>query len=146
MASYFTKQQAEAVLPEVEQAIRNALELKRFYLEAEAVLDQETERIQMSGGALVHGGRMQAERSRRDTCAAKLREAVEHIHSYGCEVKDLDIGLIDFRTLYRGEEVYLCWRLGETGISYWHGLTEGFRGRREIDDEFLRNHRGTAVA
>jgi hypothetical protein len=54
-------------------------------------------------------------------------------------VKDLDIGLIDFPTLFRGREVYLCWRMGETGIRYWHG-EEGFRGRKEIDRDFLDNH------
>ena len=57
-------------------------------------------------------------------------------------VKDLDVGLIDFPTLYRGEEVYLCWKLGETGIQYWHGIDEGFRGRKKIDRDFLDNHKG----
>jgi hypothetical protein len=69
-----------------------------------------------------------------------LKNAVERILAHGCEVKDLDIGLIDFRTFYHGEEVYLCWKLGEVGITYWHGLSEGFRGRRMIDEEFLENH------
>jgi hypothetical protein len=57
-------------------------------------------------------------------------------------VKDLDIGLIDFRCYYHGEEVYLCWKLGEPGIAWWHGLEEGYRGRRPIDEEFLKHHRG----
>ena len=64
------------------------------------------------------------------------------IQENGVVVKDLDIGLIDFPTLFRGEEVYLCWKLGETGIRFWHGLDEGFRGRKPIDEEFLANHRG----
>ena len=55
----------------------------------------------------------------------------------GCLIKDLDIGLIDFPTTYRGEEVYLCWKLGEPGIEYWHGVDEGFRGRKPIDQDFL---------
>ncbi|MDX1984198.1 MAG: DUF2203 domain-containing protein [Bryobacteraceae bacterium] len=139
---YFTLQQAEAVLPEVERSIRAALELKRFYDQSEEVLQSENRRILMSGGAQVDSGRLQAEKSRRDTCARQLKEAIEEIHSFGCEIKDLDIGLIDFRTLYHGEEVYLCWKLGESGIEYWHGIQEGFRGRKRIDEEFLRNHRG----
>lgn len=137
---YFTLQEAEAVLPEVEQSIRAALELKRFYVEAEEVLHEEASRIQMSGGAMVNAARLAAEKSRRDTCAAQLRAAIEQIHSYGCEVKDLDTGLIDFRTFYRGREVYLCWKLGEQGITWWHGLEDGFRGRQPIDEDFLANH------
>ena len=58
----------------------------------------------------------------------------------GAQIKDLDIGLIDFLTMYRGREVLLCWKLGEEGIGYWHGTEEGFRGRKPIDDEF-REHR-----
>lgn len=60
----------------------------------------------------------------------------------GCEIKDLNSGVLDFRTLYKGEEVYLCWELGESGISHWHGLQEGFAGRKPVDEEFRRNHRG----
>lgn len=143
MATYFRIEQAEALLKEVESAIRNAIELKHFYQEAESVLRQESERILLSGGAAVDRPRLQAERSRRDTCARKLQEAIEQIHSFGCEVKDLDIGLIDFRSLYQGREVYLCWKLGEPRIEYWHGIEEGFRGRKKIDEDFLREHRGS---
>lgn len=145
MGQHFTVSQAEALLPLVEQAIRDAIELKKFYAQAEAVLEQESRRISMSGGASVNPGKLRAEKSRRDTCAQQLNEAIEKIHAYGCEVKDLDIGLIDFRTWYHDEEVYLCWRLGEQGITHWHNLTEGFPGRKMINDEFLRNHRGDRV-
>jgi hypothetical protein len=60
----------------------------------------------------------------------------------GVLVKDLDIGLIDFLTRYHGREVCLCWKLGEDRIAFWHGMEEGFRGRKAIDQEFVRNHRG----
>jgi len=143
MATYFRIEQAEALLKEVEQAIRTAIELKHFYQEAESVLRQESERILLSGGASVDRPRLEAERSRRDTCARKLRDAIEAIHAFGCEVKDLDVGLIDFRSIYQDREVYLCWKLGEPRIEYWHGIEEGFRGRKRIDEEFLRNHRGS---
>jgi hypothetical protein len=143
MATYFRIEQAEALLKDVEPAIRTAIELKHFYQEAEAVLRQESERILLSGGAAVDRPRLEAERSRRDTCARKLKDAIEVIQSYGCEVKDLDIGLIDFRCIYKDREVYLCWKLGEPRIEYWHGIEEGFRGRKKIDEDFLRNHRGS---
>jgi len=50
--------------------------------------------------------------------------------------------LIDFPTLLRGEEVYLCWRVGEEGIQFWHRVEEGYRGRKRIDADFLIHHRG----
>lgn len=146
MSRYFTVSQAEAVLPQVESAVRDALELKRFFIEAEEVLNSEMRRIQMLGGALVDSMRLQAERSRRNTCGERLNEAIARIHSFGCEVKDLDIGLLDFRTLYHGREVNLCWKLGESGITHWHGLEEGFVGRKPIDTEFLAAHRGSSVS
>jgi hypothetical protein len=133
------------VLPAVETAIRSALELKGFYVDAEQVLQDEASRIQMSGGAMVNSARLSAEKSRRDTCVTQLRAAIEKVQSYGCEVKDLDIGLIDFRTFYRGREVYLCWKLGEQGIKWWHSLDDGFRGRQPIDTDFIENHSASLV-
>ncbi len=143
---YFTLQQAEALLPEVDRAIREAIALKRVYEESEETIQSEGRRVLLSGGAMVDMNRMRAEGARRDSCAQKLKQAIEDIEAFGCEIKDLDIGLIDFRTLYHGQEVYLCWKLGEAGIEWWHGISEGFRGRKRIDEEFLRNHRGDLLA
>jgi hypothetical protein len=81
-------------------------------------------------------------RERRDKLAKRLKTAIEQVQEFGCVVKDLDMGLVDFPTLFRGVEVYLCWKLGEPRIEYWHGMEEGFRGRKPIDEEFLRDHRG----
>jgi hypothetical protein len=47
-------------------------------------------------------------------------------------VKDLDRGLVDFPALHRGEEVLLCWQVGEGEVAYWHGLEEGFAGRKPL--------------
>ena len=96
----------------------------------------------MMGGVAVDRDRALDSRSRRDRAAAQLRTAIEEVQEIGCLIKDLDIGLIDFPTTYRGNEVYLCWKLGEAGIEYWHGVDEGFRGRKPIDQEFLDNHEG----
>jgi hypothetical protein len=81
-------------------------------------------------------------RKRKDAAARGLQAAAEAIQETGCQVKDLDTGLVDFPALYRGQEVYLCWKLGETGIAFWHHVADGFRGRRPIDGDFLKNHGG----
>ena len=75
-------------------------------------------------------------RSTRDTSAVALKAALQQIEEAGAMVKDLDIGLIDFLAKYRGQDVCLCWMLGEDRIGFCHGLEEGFRGRKAIDDEF----------
>jgi hypothetical protein len=145
MARLFTLLQAEQLLPAVERAIREAISLRADYQEAESGLQQSVERITMLGGAYVDRDQAQALKDRRQSSAVRLKDSIEKIHSFGCVVKDLDIGLIDFPTLYRGEEVYLCWKLGETGIQYWHGIDEGFRGRKKIDRDFLDNHKGESA-
>ena len=81
-----------------------------------------------------HAGRKRGARLQRERAAESLKKAIESIHESGCVIKDLDIGLLDFPTLFRGEEVYLCWKLGEPKITHWHGLEEGFAGRKPIDD------------
>ncbi len=142
MPRYFTLQQAEKLLPEVESAIRDAIHQKSAYQQAEEEWQGFMSRVTMLGGVRVDHSEVMDIKRRRESSAQRLKDAVEKIQDYGCVVKDLDIGLIDFPTLFHGEEVYLCWKLGESGIEFWHGVHEGFRGRKAIDAEFLAEHRG----
>jgi len=142
MPRFFTIQQAQGLLPGVEAAIRDATFLKSELDAAEIELRSTFERITMMGGAHIDRDHLAGQKKRREQSATQLKEAIEKIQSYGCQVKDLDIGLIDFPSLYHGQEVCLCWKIGEAAIEYWHGVTEGFRGRKKIDREFLDNHRG----
>jgi len=140
MARYFTLRQAEDALPKVEQHLREALFHKSEYERARDQWDNSQVKIRMSGGMRVDPGEMLALRARRDASAKALKDAMDGIEQAGAQVKDLDIGLVDFLTLYHGREVCLCWRMGEDAIRYWHGADEGFRGRKPIDEEFLKNH------
>jgi len=142
VARFFTVGQAEQLLPEVETAIREAIAAKADYAEAESDSQEFQRRVMLQGGIIVDHAKLLERKQRRASSARHLKEAVEKIQEYGCLVKDLDIGLIDFPTLFNGEEVYLCWKLGETGIRFWHGVQEGFRGRKAIDQEFLDHHQG----
>ena len=63
---------------------------------------------------------------------SRMRALVEEIEALGAEVKDLELGLVDFPAEREGETVLLCWRVGEEEIGYWHGLEEGFAGRRPL--------------
>jgi hypothetical protein len=142
MPRYFSLAESEKLLPEVERCLRDALFHRSEYVKADDELDGSVQHIRMSGGARVDRGAYLAARARRDSSAAALKDSLEHIERIGALVKDLDIGLIDFLSLYRGREVCLCWKLGEDRIRFWHGTEEGFGGRKEIDDEFRSGHGG----
>ena len=62
-----------------------------------------------------------------------LNDEIERIHALGGEVKDLELGLVDFPSTRDGEEILLCWKLGEKSIGYWHAVDGGFASRRPID-------------
>jgi hypothetical protein len=140
MPRYFTLDECETLLPDLDRALREAIFHKSEYHKADAELESSVTHIRASGGARVNRGAYLATRARRDSSAAALRDALHRVEQTGAVVKDLDIGLIDFLSTYRGQEVYLCWKLGEAKIGFWHGLEEGFRGRKAIDEDFLRTH------
>jgi hypothetical protein len=142
MPRYFTLAEAHQVLPKVEQALRDVLFHKAEYQSADQELKQHMQRIQLAGGFRVSPGPILALKARRDASAAAVQDAMDRVEQLGALVKDLDIGLIDFLTVYRDREVYLCWKFGEHRIEYWHGIDEGFRGRKPIDQDFLDNHEG----
>lgn len=142
MSKRFTLAEAQSLVPRLETSLRDALALKTEFDGAEAEVRGFLERVNMLGGMMVDRDRVRETRERRDALAQRLKNAIEQVQEFGCVVKDLDIGLVDFPTLFRGVEVCLCWKLGESRIEYWHGMEEGFRGRKPIDDDFLRHHRG----
>jgi hypothetical protein len=142
MPKRFTLVQAQSLIPQLDRLLRDAVQAKSEYQAAEHVIQEFTERVMMMGGIAVNRDKAVESRSRRDAAAAQLRASIEQVQELGCVIKDLDIGLIDFPTLFRGVEVYLCWKLGESGIEFWHSVDEGFSGRKPIDQDFLDHHQG----
>ena len=142
MPKRFTLPEAQLLIPEVSRRLREAVALKAEFEEAEASLRSSLERIMAMGGVTVDRERVGQVKARRESAAGRLPKAIERIQQMGCVVKDLDVGLVDFPTFFRGVEVYLCWRLGETAIQFWHGVDEGFAKRKAIDQDFRDHHRG----
>ena len=142
MTRKFTLEQAQALLPEVERLMRSAVAARESYEAAEAEIQGVKRKAAVMGGVSMNPRRLRELNQSREAGAQTIRESIEGIHEMGVQVKDLNMGLADFPTLYRGAEVLLCWKLGETGISYWHGLEEGFGGRKRIDRDFLDHHEG----
>jgi hypothetical protein len=142
MPRRFTHAEAQSFLPELDRLLRSAIDLKAEYDEVEREIQSFQERVMMMGGLVVDRDRALAARTRRDSAAGRLRAVIEQVQEIGCLIKDLDIGLVDFPTVFQGTEVYLCWKLGEPAIEYWHGVDEGYRGRKPIDQDFLDHHEG----
>lgn len=131
---YFNRQEAEELLPAIQSCLGQARELKQRMEKLDVELSQAAARIMLLGGSIPPHADLAKKKAEREKAASRVLEAVNKIQETGCLVKDLDEGLIDFPTLLKGEEVYLCWKLGEKRIGYWHGIEEGFAGRKPLDD------------
>jgi hypothetical protein len=142
MAKLFNLIEAERLLPKVESLLTTIRQQKQRYEEAEVGLNAIAQHITLTGGTIPPRERILQLRSQKDGSARALKSAIEQIQGIGCQLKDLDMGLVDFPTLYRDREVYLCWKLGESGIGFWHYIEDGYQGRQPIDSEFRANHRG----
>lgn len=144
MARFFSLEQARELLPRVQGLIEQAIESKAQYRVSEDWTHSFVRRVMMAGGVLVDRAPFERNRDAQMRSAARLKASVEAIQDLGVLIKDLDTGLVDFPTLFRGSEVYLCWKLGEDDVEFWHGVNEGFAGRKSIDSDFIENHRGRA--
>ncbi len=140
MATHFTLREAQRLLPKISDLLRDAMAARTEATEAEREVRASTERIILMGGILMDRAAARGSKSRLEAAAARLRSSVEQIQELGCVVKDLETGLIDFPTTYRGQEVLLCWKMGEPEIQFWHGVDEGFAGRKAIDQDFRERH------
>ena len=129
----FTLSEAEETRAEIEPSLIEAMESRRKMADLEATILALTERIVRMGGVSIPYEKAAATRLERDRVAASLQDAIDRIHSTGCVVKDLDVGLLDFPARMDNQNVYLCWRLGEDRIRFYHCQDEGFASRTPID-------------
>jgi hypothetical protein len=131
MAKLFTREEAEALLPKIEPLLQEIQELGREIAEHEAHLQVDQTKLMSNG----HKPPADTETLQNEvrTLNRRIRANVDAILAMGVIVKDLAEGLIDFPSLLHGREVYLCWRLGEDGIHWWHEIEGGFAGRQPLD-------------
>ncbi len=132
---YFNRDEAEELIPLIEHCLIEARESKDKVEELDRELQRATTEIMVLGGSFPPYKKLATNRSEREESVTRLKEALERIQETGCVVKDIDEGLIDFPAMRGGEEVYLCWKLGEERIGFWHGMEEGFAGRKPLEDE-----------
>jgi len=130
----FTLDEANRLLPSLEPLVRRLSELQQMLRERQQVLEEFRAAVGRSGGGMP-GGRFADARIEAERLTGEITEGIRLAEEWGCVVKDLDQGLVDFLSRRAGETVFLCWRLGEASIQYWHGLKEGFAGRKPLDQD-----------
>jgi hypothetical protein len=136
MAKLFTLQEAEELIPSLEEWLPEAIDAKKQAIEADGELQKIVTRIQLMGGLELNPAQVSRFKHVKKHAVRRLQDAMEQIEESGCVVKDLDLGLIDFPAMLGEQQVFLCWKLGERRIEFWHGIHEGFAGRKPIDSEF----------
>jgi hypothetical protein len=137
----FTYDEAQSLLPTLESLLRASIDGKKLIEAVDAEFQDVAHRVFLAGGMhldIVHLARRKAE---REKSIQRLKDAMAEIDAMGVQVKDLDIGLLDFPCEVDGATVLLCWKLGEKGITHWHTTSEGFAGRKPIDDRIAKAKR-----
>jgi hypothetical protein len=137
----FTLDEAHALLPILESLLRTAIDGKKLIETVDSEFQEISHRVMVNGGMhlnIVHLARRKAE---REKAIQRIKDALGEIDATGVQVKDLDIGLLDFPCEVEGRTVLLCWKLGEAGITHWHGSDEGFASRKPIDEKIARAKR-----
>jgi hypothetical protein len=128
---YFTAEEANEALEDVRPLTEELVGHRRALVELQELQSSLTARITGNGGN-VDPRELQELQERLDEEVAGIARCVARIHEAGALVKDLDEGLVDFPAQREGADVLLCWRLGEDEVGYWHGLDEGFSGRKPL--------------
>lgn len=134
----FTLDEAHALLPVLESLLRQAMAGKEKVAEFEREFQEVQARVFLTGGALLDVHALSLRKAEQEKAIQHVKDAVTEIHATGVQIKDLDIGLLDFPCVVDGETILLCWKMGEKCITHWHGLEEGFKGRKPIDDRIAK--------
>jgi hypothetical protein len=137
----FNLDEAHSLLPVLESLLRTAIGGKKLMEEVEAEMQELTHRIFLNGGTHVDVVAVARRKAERGKAEQRAKDALAEIDSIGVQVKDIDIGLLDFPCVVDGQVVLLCWKMGENSITHWHSTEEGFAGRKPIDERIARPKR-----
>ena len=114
---------ANELLPYLSPAL---VELREKFEEAARI------RAVIAQASMTNGGSQNREEEQR--ILGRVAELLDRLREWEIELRDVSTGLVDFPTVIDGERAWLCWRLGEPEVNYWHGVDEGFVGRRPIGE------------
>jgi hypothetical protein len=134
----FTLDEAQSLLPVLESLLRTAIKAKKTVDEADAEQQALQHRVFLNGGMFLDIITLARRKAERAKAEQRVKDALAEIDSIGVQVKDLDIGLLDFPCEVDGQTILLCWKLGEKAVTHWHGVQEGFAGRKPIDQRIAK--------
>jgi hypothetical protein len=131
---YFTPSEANELLAEVRPLAESLVEHRGRMRTAAERRARLTARIAGNGGDLdpQEPAELDEQFERESQAVARAADGLQRL---GVLVKDLDRGLVDFPALHEGQEVLLCWQVGEDEVAHWHGVDEGFAGRKPLPFE-----------
>ena len=129
---YFSVADVEALIPELTRLMEQVMSAKAEAGEARERLQAEQRRIDLAGGGVLDRRAWRADTNRIEHLTAEIKRGLGEIAELGGVPKDLGLGLVDFLHLRNGREVNLCWKYGEHEIRHWHGLDEGYAGRKPL--------------
>ena len=110
----FTLDESQTLLPILESLLKQAIQSKKLIEDVESELQSVAQRVFLNGGMLLNVVHLARRRAERERAIQRIKDAVNEIDATGVQVKDLDIGLLDFPCKVEGEIVLLCWKLGES--------------------------------
>jgi hypothetical protein len=133
MPDFFSRAEAESLLPRITPVLHEVQRLRQEQLAHDEALAADRAKVLGNG----HLPPDQLRQHQRESVAAERQIArlVRALSDLGIVVKDLDTGLVDFPALRNGRPIYLCWRLGEPHIAWWHDIETGFAGRMPLEDD-----------
>lgn len=127
----FTRDEARAMLPRLREELI-AMQADKREVEALRTSLAEVAQTTTGNGHVRDEGRLREQRRRAEELVARLNGALTRVNGWGIEIKTVDEGLADFPSERDGRVVYLCWRLGEDDIGWWHEVEAGFAGRQPL--------------
>ncbi len=130
---HFTLNAANALLPRLSGLLLQTQESKAKHDRLQEKATEYAHRMSSNGHVIEK--ELNETRQELAKATAELNSLTERVQELGCEVKDIDQGLVDFRAERHGREIYLCWKLGEPDVRWWHELETGFAQRRPLEIE-----------
>ena len=137
----FTLDEAQDLLPVLESLLRTSIEGKKLMEAVDAEFQAIAHKVFMNGGMSLNVAHFARRKAEREKAIQRVKDAMAEIDAIGVQVKDLDIGLLDFPCEVNGQIVLLCWKLGEKAITHWHSVSEGFAGRKPVDERISKAKR-----
>ena len=123
-SKYFSVEEANAVIPQLLVDIPLLQTLMDDLTQKYPDVQMARKKFQFNGGSTQGADYI--------NCVFKIKSLTEQLEAKGCILKGVKHGLVDFLSLREGKEVYLCWKIPEQRIEYWHSIQEGFAGRQRI--------------